>query len=80
MQIEHRQAHIRRIRKHLRSAPESLSSLDKDIPVLPKSDHDIGQTQNLPVDLGIFVWDHVGDPAVKVGYPSRLAFRLQADG
>lgn len=65
-QIERRQARIRRICERLRSASNPPSSRDKDVPVLPEFHHDIGRTQNLPVDLGVFVQDHMDDPAVKV--------------
>lgn len=73
-QIERRQARIRRIREHLKSNSSSKSSLREDVPSLPESHHIIGQTQNHPVDLSVFVHNHIDDPAVKVNNSCVISF------
>jgi hypothetical protein len=64
--IERRQTRIRRIRERLKSGSSSGLSPCEDVPASPESHHVIGQMQNLPVDLGVFVRDYIDDPAVKV--------------
>ena len=64
--IERRQTRIRRIRERLKSGSSSGPPLCEDVPVSLESHHVIGRTQNLPVDLGVFVRDYIDDPAVKV--------------
>ena len=64
MGIEHHQTHLRQICEHLKL--NSDLHPHENVPISFKLHHVIGQTQNLPVDLGPFVHNHINDPAVNV--------------
>ena len=62
-QIEHRQAHICRI--HARTSTNASSPTEK-LPITPDVHHCIGQSQNQPEHIGLFVQNNSGNPAIKV--------------
>jgi hypothetical protein len=60
--IERRQARIRRIRPQ---KPASQRD-DEECAARPEAHYTIGNTENSPEHLGLFVQKHSGDPAVEV--------------
>lgn len=62
-QIERRQARIRKIRQRL---ARSADMTHETLPTTLESHHVIGQSQNIPVDLPLFVQNYPSDPAIKV--------------
>lgn len=62
--IERREARIRRIREKLYSKGKKPA----DVPSIqdPHAHHHIGTSQNNHVDIGSFLRDNTGDPAIKV--------------
>lgn len=61
--IERRQAHLRRIRARFGS---SHSPQRETVPTDPESHFHIGRSQNIYKDIGSFLRDGAGDPAMKV--------------
>jgi hypothetical protein len=62
-QTERRQARIRRIREQ--SGGKTTVS-DEKVAINPDVHHSIGQSENLPEHVSLFVQKHQGDPAIKV--------------
>lgn len=62
--IERREARIRRIREKIYGKAER--AVKEAVPEGPEVHHHIGTSQNIYEDIGIFVRQNTGDPAVKV--------------
>jgi hypothetical protein len=62
-QTERRQARIRRIREQNSG---KTTVIDEKVAINPDVHYAIGQSENLPEHIGLFVQKHQGDPAIKV--------------
>jgi hypothetical protein len=65
MQVECRQARLRKIQAKTSSNSTSVVN-DDDTTPSPEAHHIIGKTENFPDDVGFFVQENEGDPAIKV--------------
>jgi hypothetical protein len=65
VQIERRQARIRRIRRERQQAGNPLT-IDSDVAFSPTSRYQLGSNQNYPEQIPLFLQRHAGDPAIKV--------------
>jgi hypothetical protein len=61
--IERRQSRIRRIDSRQQENPVVE---DEQVDSCPEGHYAIGKTQNMPLDLTVFVQRYSGDPAIKV--------------
>jgi hypothetical protein len=63
-QIERRQARIRRIREKHQAGDRPVNQFN---PGSPNEHHNIGNSQNQPENIPLFLRKHSGDPAIAVG-------------
>lgn len=74
-QIEHHQAHIRRIRARHRKIGNSPN---EDVTKSPEAHHIIGKSQNFPENIYLFLEKNRNDPAVKVAFCLSLLTPIDA--
>ena len=66
-QIERRQKRIRRIRQKILKEGGDLSGIRDEVKIKNlDAQHHIGSSENLHQDIGLFLREREGDPAVKV--------------
>jgi len=70
--IERRQSRIRRIESQQQEIPVVE---EEHVDSCPEGHYAIGKTQNMPLDLTVFVQRYCGDPAIKVLYHNILLER-----